>query len=77
MRKTWIIIGAYVCFSPTAANFARTITGVVAGHLRIEAAETRGIGKIVRKPWMVSNANSNGIFSRDSSTAIRWRSLIR
>jgi hypothetical protein len=36
-----------------------------------------GIGKIVRKPWIVSNANSSGIPSRVSSTAIRWSSLIR
>ena len=32
---------------------------------------------MVRKPWMVSNAKSSGILSRDSSTAIRWSSLIR
>ena len=36
-----------------------------------------GIGKMVRKPWMVSKANMIGIFSRDSSTAMRWSSLIR
>ena len=31
---------------------------------------------MVRKPWMVSKANRIGIFSRDSSTAMRWSSLI-
>ena len=32
---------------------------------------------MVRKPWMVSKANRIGIFSRDSSTAMRWSSRIR
>ena len=31
-----------------------------------------GIGKTVRKPWIVSKANRSGIFSRDSSTAMCW-----
>ena len=32
---------------------------------------------MVRKPWMVSKANSSGMCSRDSSTAIRCSSRIR
>ena len=35
-----------------------------------------GIGKTVRKPWIVSNANSSGMPCGDSSTAIFWSRLI-
>jgi hypothetical protein len=41
------------------------------------APAASGIGKMVRKPWMVSKANRSGILSRDSSTAMRWSSRIR
>ena len=39
-------------------------------------AVASGIGKIVRKPWIVSNANRIGMPSREFSTASRWYLLI-
>ena len=35
-----------------------------------------GTGKIVFNPWITSNPNSSGIFSRVCSTAIRWSRFV-
>src|SRR5262249_7629603 len=70
-------IGAYVWLSPTAADWrARIVASSVATCGSKLLAAPSGIGKIVRKPWIVSNANSSGMCSRDWSTAMCWSRLI-
>src|SRR5829696_6515829 len=79
-RGSWetSTIGAYVCLSPTTADSrAPYLWSSKATRGSKLAPAPSGIGKMVRKPWMVSKANRIGIFSRDSSTAMRWSSRIR
>ena len=60
-------IGAYVCLSPTAADSrapnAASSRATCGSKL---APVPSGIGKTVRKPWIVSKANRSGMCSRDS-----------
>ena len=59
-------IGAYACLSPTAADSRAPIvaSSIAACGSKLLAVPS-GTGKIVRKPWIVSNANSNGMCNRD------------
>src|SRR6266550_1562943 len=70
-------MGANVQFTPAAAASraaARAVLSAAAGsHV---AASASGIGKIVRYPWITSRPRSNGMWRRDSVTAMRWASRV-
>ena len=71
-------MGAYVCLSPTTADSRAPNDASSKATSGSKLAPTpSGIGKTVRKPWIVSKAKRSGIPSRESSTAISWSSLIR
>ena len=57
---------------PERASAAETAAQARATSGLKEAAMARGVGKMVRWPWMTSSPMSRGMACADSSTAARW-----
>ena len=61
---------------PERASAAETAAQARATSGLKEAAMARGVGKMVRWPWMTSSPMSRGMPCADSSTAARWTALV-
>ena len=71
-------MGAKVQCRPAAvASSAATCAAAsTAAGSQLEASAS-GTGKVVRKPWMTSNANNSGMCRRECSTASVWSSRVK
>ena len=62
---------------PLRASAAETAAQARAAPGLKEAAMARGVGKMVRWPWMTSRPMSRGMPWAEDSTAARWTALVR